>query len=87
MVSFRAWLIGRDLDRPLIERTVELAAATEGSGVRALRAALDSSPRQLRSRRADDLAEARCDEERLPSPYTRRTGKSACGWPCGQRRP
>ena len=45
MVSFRAWLIERDLDRRLIERTVELAAATEGFGVRALRAALDSSPR------------------------------------------
>jgi transposase len=45
LVSFRAWLIERDLDRRLIERTVELAAATEGFGVRALRAALDSSPR------------------------------------------
>jgi hypothetical protein len=46
LVSFRAWLIERDLDRRLIERTVELAAATEGFGVRALRAALDSSPRR-----------------------------------------
>jgi transposase len=45
LVSFRAWLIERDLDRRLIERTVELAAATEGFGVRTLRAALDSSPR------------------------------------------
>ena len=45
LVSFRAWLIERDLDRRLIERTVELTAATEGLGVRALRAALDSSPR------------------------------------------
>ena len=32
LVSFRAWLIERDLDRRLIERTVESAAATEGCG-------------------------------------------------------
>ncbi len=44
LVSFRAWLIERDLDRRLIERTVTLAAATKGFGARALRAALDSSP-------------------------------------------
>jgi DDE family transposase/transposase-like protein DUF772 len=44
LVSFRARLIARDLDRRLIERTVELAARTGGFGARALRAALDSSP-------------------------------------------
>jgi transposase len=44
LVSFRARLIERDLDRRLVERTVELAAATGGFGARALRAALDSSP-------------------------------------------
>ena len=44
LVGFRARLIERDLDRRLIERTVELAAATGGFGARALRAALDSCP-------------------------------------------
>src|SRR5208282_734746 len=44
LVAFRARLIARDLDRRLVERTVELAAATGGFGARALRAALDSSP-------------------------------------------
>ncbi len=44
LVGFRKRLIERDLDRRLIERTVELAAATKGFGPRALRAALDSSP-------------------------------------------
>jgi len=40
LVSFRAWLMERDLDRRLIERTVELAAATEGFGGAAGRAGL-----------------------------------------------
>jgi hypothetical protein len=44
LVSFRARLIERNLDRWLVERTVELAAARKGFGARALRAALDSSP-------------------------------------------
>ena len=44
LVGFRKRLIEQDLDRRLIERTVELAARTKGSGARALRAALDSSP-------------------------------------------
>jgi transposase len=44
LVGFRKRLIERDLDRRLIERTVELAARTRGFGARALRAALDSSP-------------------------------------------
>ena len=44
LVGFRRRLIARDLDRRLVERTVELAAATKGFGARALRAALDSSP-------------------------------------------
>jgi transposase len=44
LVGFRARLIESDLDRRLVERTVELAAATGGFGARALRAALDSSP-------------------------------------------
>jgi Transposase DDE domain/Transposase domain (DUF772) len=44
LVGFRTRLIEHDLDRRLIERTVELAARTKGFGARALRAALDSSP-------------------------------------------
>ena len=44
LVGFRKRLIGHDLDRRLVERTVELAARTKGFGARALRAALDSSP-------------------------------------------
>lgn len=44
LVGFRQRLIEHDLDRRLIERTVELAARTGGFGARALRAALDSSP-------------------------------------------
>src|SRR5437868_10272113 len=44
LVGFRSRLIRKDLDRRLIERTVELAARTGGFGARALRAALDSSP-------------------------------------------
>ena len=44
LVGFRRRLIEKDLDRRLVERTVELAAATGGFGARALRAALDSSP-------------------------------------------
>jgi Transposase DDE domain/Transposase domain (DUF772) len=44
LVGFRRRLIEKDLDRRLVERTVELAAATKGFGARALRAALDSSP-------------------------------------------
>jgi transposase len=44
LVGFRGRLIERDLDRRLIERTVALAARTEGFGARALQAALDSSP-------------------------------------------
>src|SRR4051794_19120868 len=44
LVGFRKRLVGHDLDRRLVERTVELAAGTKGFGARALRAALDSSP-------------------------------------------
>jgi Transposase DDE domain/Transposase domain (DUF772) len=44
LVALRARLIGHNLDRALVERTVELAARTGGFGPRALRAALDSSP-------------------------------------------
>src|SRR5215472_6525743 len=44
LVGFRTRLIEHDLDRRLIERTVDLAARTKGFGARALRAALDSSP-------------------------------------------
>jgi transposase len=44
LVSFRGRLIERNLDRRLVERTVELAVRTKGFGARALRAALDSSP-------------------------------------------
>jgi hypothetical protein len=44
LVTFRQRLIAHDLDRRLIERTVELAASTKEVGSRQLRAALDSSP-------------------------------------------
>src|SRR5918912_1568089 len=44
LVTFRERLIAHDLDRRLIERTVELAAETKAFGSRQLRAALDSSP-------------------------------------------
>jgi len=44
LVGFRKRLIAHDLDRALIDRTVELAQSTKGFGARALRAALDSSP-------------------------------------------
>jgi hypothetical protein len=43
-VGFRKRLIEKTLGRRLVERMVELAAAAGGSGARALRAALDSSP-------------------------------------------
>jgi transposase len=49
LVGFRQRLIESDLDRRLIERTVELAARTKGFGARALRAALDSSPLWVRA--------------------------------------
>lgn len=44
LVGFRTQLIKANLDRRLVERTVELATATKGFGPRQLRAALDSSP-------------------------------------------
>jgi hypothetical protein len=44
LVGFRRRLVESDLDRRLVERTVEVAAAAKGFGARALRAALDSSP-------------------------------------------
>jgi IS5 family transposase len=44
LVGFRSRLIEKDLDRRLIERSVQLAAATKGFGAAAQRAALDTSP-------------------------------------------
>jgi hypothetical protein len=44
LFQFRQRLIAHDLDRRLLERTVELARATHGFGHTALRAAFDSSP-------------------------------------------
>jgi len=44
LVGFRKALIERDLDRRLVERTVEVARRRGGFGERRLRAALDSSP-------------------------------------------
>jgi hypothetical protein len=44
LVGFRRWLIDNDLDRRLIERTIEVAQERGGFGARQLRAALDSSP-------------------------------------------
>jgi hypothetical protein len=44
LVDFRRRLIDHDMDRRLIERTVELARRTQGFGDKALRVALDSAP-------------------------------------------
>jgi Transposase domain (DUF772) len=44
LVGFRARLIAHQLDRRLVERTIQLARASGGFGARALRAALDASP-------------------------------------------
>jgi hypothetical protein len=44
LVSFRKRLIEANMDRRLIERTIELAEQSGAFGSRALRAALDSSP-------------------------------------------
>lgn len=44
LVAFRQRLIGTNMDRRLIERTIEVATARGGIGPRPLRAALDSSP-------------------------------------------
>src|SRR5919205_3661902 len=44
LVAFRERLIAAQMDRRLIERTVEIAAQTKGFGHKPLRAALDSSP-------------------------------------------
>jgi hypothetical protein len=43
-VTFRKRLIGAQMDRRIIERTIELASQNQEFGSRALRAALDSSP-------------------------------------------
>src|SRR5215472_2910780 len=44
LVAFRKRLIDSQMDRRLIERTIELASPTQEFGSRQLRAALDSSP-------------------------------------------
>lgn len=44
LVRFRVRAISNDLDKRLVERTVELAKATGGFGWKQLRVALDSSP-------------------------------------------
>jgi DDE family transposase/transposase-like protein DUF772 len=44
LVAFRTRLIEHQMDRRLLERTVEIAAASKAFGARNLRAALDSSP-------------------------------------------
>ncbi len=44
LVAFRKRLIEAQVDRRLVERTIELASQTQEFGSRALRAALDSSP-------------------------------------------
>ena len=44
LIAFRQRLIATQMDRRLLERTIELAAATKAFGSRQLRAALDSSP-------------------------------------------
>ena len=44
LVAFRQRLIAQQMDRRLLERTVEIAATSGAFGPRQLRAALDSSP-------------------------------------------
>ena len=44
LVAFRKRLIEAQMDRRLIERTIEIASLSQAFGSRALRAALDSSP-------------------------------------------
>lgn len=44
LVAFRQRLINGQMDRRLIERTIEIASQSQAFGPRALRAALDSSP-------------------------------------------
>ena len=44
LVAFRKLLIEGQMDRRLIERTIEIATQSQAFGPRALRAALDSSP-------------------------------------------
>ncbi|HEY4383491.1 MAG TPA: transposase [Ktedonobacteraceae bacterium] len=44
LVAFRKLLIDAQMDRRLIERTIEIASQNQEFGSRALRAALDSSP-------------------------------------------
>jgi DDE family transposase/transposase-like protein DUF772 len=44
LVAFRQRLIEAQMDRRLIERTIEIASQSQAFGSRALRAALDSSP-------------------------------------------
>jgi Transposase domain (DUF772)/Transposase DDE domain len=44
LVAFRQRLIGTQMDRRLIERTIEVASQSQAFGPRPLRAALDSSP-------------------------------------------
>src|SRR5206468_11272914 len=44
LVAFRKRLIEAQMDRRLIERTIEMANHSQAFGPRALRAALDSSP-------------------------------------------
>ncbi|HEY6410149.1 MAG TPA: transposase, partial [Ktedonobacteraceae bacterium] len=44
LVAFRQRLIGAQMDRRLIERTIEVASQSQAFGPRPLRAALDSSP-------------------------------------------
>lgn len=45
LVAFRQRLMAQEMDRRLVERTLEIAAASGHFGPRQLRAALDSSPR------------------------------------------
>ena len=44
LIAFRQRLIEANMDRRLIERTIEIASQSQAFGSRALRAALDSSP-------------------------------------------
>ena len=73
LVRFRMRLIERDLDRPLVERTVELAEATDGFGARA--------PRRSRPRGSASTRSRKPPDQREPSLRSSKENPGACGTP------
>jgi hypothetical protein len=84
LIAFRQRLIAHQLDRRLVERTIELATQTRSFGPRQLRAALDSSPLWGASRVEDtyNLLGHALREDGFPRPPFTWTGNaSRCGVP------